>query len=150
MRAAFQRRAQTTTPTDRLSFAHRWLRQSPKVLSLPFKASVKRAERSNAIDLFVTGDVGKDVPVETWQANFEKPVDLLTEDEKREWIAEMNEVVLSSDAFFPFRDNIDHAKQYGVKYIASPGGSAKDDEVIGACNEHDIVLIHTGVRLFHH
>ena len=141
-----------------------WLRQHPRVLALPFAASVKRAERNNAIDQMLTNVSDADTAEMVrgdWAAAFTKPVQPLTRAEMDDWCARLTDVVLSSDAFFPFRDNIDravkvsgsHARQsvqYGVKYIASPGGSTNDDSIIRACNEYDCVLIHTNLRLFHH
>ncbi|XP_029174194.1 bifunctional purine biosynthesis protein PURH [Nylanderia fulva] len=127
-----------------------WLRQHPKVIGMKFKKGVKRAEISNAIDNYVNGSIGKDMDEATWAAMYEEIPEKLTESNKTEWIRKLNNVVLSSDAFFPFRDNIDRARLSGVKYIASPAGSTNDSAVIEACNDHEIVLVHTGFRLFHH
>ncbi|XP_028924890.2 bifunctional purine biosynthesis protein ATIC [Ornithorhynchus anatinus] len=127
-----------------------WLRHHPRVLSMKFKAGVKRAEISNAIDQYVTGTIGEDDDFAKWKAMFEEVPELLTETEKKEWIGTLNEVSISSDAFFPFRDNVDRAKKSGVKYIAAPSGSAADQIVIEACDELGITLIHTNLRLFHH
>jgi phosphoribosylaminoimidazolecarboxamide formyltransferase/IMP cyclohydrolase len=127
-----------------------WLRHHPRVTSMVFKKGVKRAEQSNAIDLYVNGTVGQDVDKASWEAMFENPPQLLSEDERKAWISQLRGVALSSDAFFPFRDNIDRAHQSGVDYIASPSGSNNDQEVINACNEHKITLAFTNLRLFHH
>ncbi|KFV17224.1 Bifunctional purine biosynthesis protein PURH, partial [Tauraco erythrolophus] len=127
-----------------------WLRHHPRVLSMKFKAGVKRAEISNAIDQYVTGTIGEDDDLVKWQAMFEEVPTPLTEAEKKQWIAKLTAVSLSSDAFFPFRDNVDRAKRSGVQFIAAPSGSAADEVVIEACNELGITLIHTNLRLFHH
>ncbi|XP_074000981.1 bifunctional purine biosynthesis protein ATIC isoform X2 [Numenius arquata] len=127
-----------------------WLRHHPRVLSMKFKAGVKRAEISNAIDQYVTGTIGEDEDLVKWQAMFEEVPAQLTEAEKKQWIAKLTAVSLSSDAFFPFRDNVDRAKRSGVQFIAAPSGSAADEVVIEACNELGITLIHTNLRLFHH
>ncbi|KAI6211657.1 AICAR transformylase/inosine monophosphate cyclohydrolase [Aphelenchoides besseyi] len=124
--------------------ANWWLRQHPRILSLPWKANVKRSEKSNMIDQLVSGIHSAD------QTFFTETVPSFSSEERREWLTKLSDVVVSSDAFFPFRDNIDCAKQFGVKYIASPGGSNRDTEIIDAANEHKMVLIHTGLRLFHH
>ncbi|XP_076751451.1 bifunctional purine biosynthesis protein ATIC [Xylocopa sonorina] len=127
-----------------------WLRQHPKVTGMKFKKNVKRAEISNAIDNYVNGSIGKDMDEATWAAMYEEVPKKLTESERLEWIKKADNVALSSDAFFPFRDNVDRAKLSGVKYIASPSGSINDEGVIQACNEHKMVLVHTNLRLFHH
>ncbi|VDP41865.1 unnamed protein product [Heligmosomoides polygyrus] len=128
----------------------RWLRQHPRVLDLPWKPSVRRAERSNAIDVLCSGVLGDEVSMDQWQQYFTEPVNPLTPEDRKEWLAQQTGVVMSSDAFLPFRDNIDCAKQFGVKFVAHPGGSVRDEEIIEACDEHGITLIHTGLRLFHH
>ncbi|KAK0405653.1 hypothetical protein QR680_018115 [Steinernema hermaphroditum] len=130
--------------------ANWWMRQHPKVLALPWKPSVKRAEKSNAIDVLVSSVLGKEISVQAWNENFTEPVASFTEEERRQWLQQLSDVVVSSDAFFPFRDNIDCAKQFGVKYVASPGGSARDEDIVAACDQHGMVLLHTGLRLFHH
>ncbi|GAB1868298.1 Bifunctional purine biosynthesis protein ATIC [Camponotus japonicus] len=127
-----------------------WLRQHPKVTGMKFKKGVKRAEISNAIDNYVNGSIGKDMDEATWAAMYEEIPEKLSESDRIEWIKKLDNVALSSDAFFPFRDNVDRARLSGVKYIASPAGSTNDAAVIEACNEHEMVLIHTGFRLFHH
>lgn len=127
-----------------------WLRHHPRVLGMKFKKGVKRAEISNCIDNYVGGTVGKDMEQSAWEANYENPPALFTDAERAEWIGRLDGVSLGSDAFFPFRDNVDRAKQSGVSYIGSASGSIGDDSVIQACNEHGIVLAHTTLRLFHH
>ncbi|KAI5637449.1 AICARFT/IMPCHase bienzyme domain-containing protein [Phthorimaea operculella] len=128
-----------------------WLRRHPRALSMRFKPTVTRAVRSNAIDNYVSGTIGTDMPLDLWNSLFEgAPPALLTEKEREEWVKGMDKVALASDAFFPFRDNIDRAHQVGVQYIGSPAGSNNDAEVIQACNEHGITLAHTNLRLFHH
>ncbi|EPY81436.1 bifunctional purine biosynthesis protein PURH isoform 3 [Camelus ferus] len=127
-----------------------WLRHHPQVLSMKFKTGVKRAEISNAIDQYVTGTIGEDEDLVKWKALFEEVPELLTEAEKKDWVDKLNEVSISSDAFFPFRDNVDRAKRSGVAYIAAPSGSAADKVVIEACDELGIILAHTNLRLFHH
>ncbi|NP_001090100.1 5-aminoimidazole-4-carboxamide ribonucleotide formyltransferase/IMP cyclohydrolase L homeolog [Xenopus laevis] len=126
-----------------------WLRHHPRVLGMKFKAGVKRADISNAIDQFVSGTLGEeDLP--QWQALYDEPPEQLTSAEKRDWISKLSGVSLSSDAFFPFKDNLERAKKSGVQFIAAPSGSAADKVVIDSCNELGIVLAHTNLRLFHH
>nr|KAF6449671.1 5-aminoimidazole-4-carboxamide ribonucleotide formyltransferase/IMP cyclohydrolase [Molossus molossus] len=127
-----------------------WLRHHPRVLSMKFQTGVKRAEISNAIDQYVTGTIGEGEDLVKWKALFEEVPELLTEAEKKEWIDKLCDVSVSSDAFFPFRDNVDRAKRSGVAFIAAPSGSAADKVVIEACDELGIVLAHTSLRLFHH
>ncbi|HLV30101.1 MAG TPA: hypothetical protein VKY57_00890, partial [Chitinispirillaceae bacterium] len=132
------------------SKADRWfLRQHPAVHNLDFKDGIKRAERDNAIDQFLEESL---TPAEqyVWQNNFKKEPQRLSSEEKREWLNLIDGVSMASDAFFPFRDNIDRAHQSGVKYIVQPGGSVRDDLVIEACNEYGIVMAFSGLRLFHH
>lgn len=117
---------------------------------MKFKAGVKRAEVSNAIDQYVTGTIGEGEDLVKWKALFEEVPELLTEAEKKEWVAKLSGVSVSSDAFFPFRDNVDRAKRSGVAYIVAPSGSTADKVVIEACDELGIVLAHTELRLFHH
>ena len=131
--------------------ADNWfLRQAPKVLNLPFKEDIKRADRDNAIDVYI-GDDPMDVLADgRWEAVFtEKPAPF-TREEKRAWLDQMTGVALGSDAFFPFGDNIDRAKKSGVLYVAQPGGSVRDDQVIATCDQYNMVMAFTGVRLFHH
>ncbi|EEC10490.1 aminoimidazole-4-carboxamide ribonucleotidetransformylase/IMP cyclohydrolase, putative, partial [Ixodes scapularis] len=127
-----------------------WLRQHPNLKAMVFKKGVKRAEISNIIDVYVGGVFGQDMPLEQYHNSVENPLPQLTEAEKKDWISKISGVALSSDAFFPFRDNIDRARQSGVQYIVSPGGSTNDQGVIEACDEYGITLIHSGLRLFHH
>lgn len=132
------------------SKADRWfLRQHPAVISLQFKAGAARPERDNAIDQFLEDNL---TPAEqfSWQSNFETIPERLSSDQKREWLNLLQNVSLGSDAFFPFRDNIDRARQSGVGYIVQPGGSVRDDVVIDACNEYGMVMAFSGIRLFHH
>lgn len=127
-----------------------WLRHHPRVLGMKFKDGVKRAEKSNAIDNFVSGTVGKDMPESQFAAVLEEVPAPLTQEEKDLWAKKLSGVALSSDAFFPFRDNVDRAKQSGVDYIISPSGSTNDNIVVEACDEHSMTLVHTNLRLFHH
>ena len=127
-----------------------WLRQSPKVLGLQFVDSIGRADRDNSIDLYI-GDEYMDVLAEgTWQNIFKVKPEVFTREEKREWLDKMTDVALGSDAFFPFGDNIERAQKSGVKYIAQPGGSVRDDHVISTCNKYNMAMAFTGIRLFHH
>lgn len=127
-----------------------WLRQHEKVTNMKFKKGIKRAEISNAIDNYVNGSIGKDMDEKQWASMYEVVPDKLTEQDKIDWIKKLDNVAISSDAFFPFRDNVDRARLSGVKFIGSPAGSTMDQVVIEACNEHDITLAHTNIRLFHH
>jgi len=132
------------------SKADRWfLRQHPAVHALPFKEGISRPERDNAIDQFLEEKLS---PAEQfiWQENFTSAPDRLTADQKHAWLTMQQGVSLASDAFFPFRDNIDRAQQSGVAYIVQPGGSVRDDIVIDACNEYGMVMAMSGIRLFHH
>jgi len=127
-----------------------WLRQSPKVLDLQFVDSIGRADRDNSIDLYI-GDEYMDVLAEgTWQNIFKVKPEVFTREEKRAWLDKMSDVSLGSDAFFPFGDNIERAHKSGVKYIAQPGGSVRDDNVISTCNKYNMAMAFTGIRLFHH
>ncbi|XP_071444147.1 bifunctional purine biosynthesis protein ATIC [Hetaerina americana] len=127
-----------------------WLRQHPNVINMKFKKGVKRAEISNAIDNYVNGTVGKDMDEKMWAEMYEVVPKQLSDADKKDWLKKLNGVVLSSDAFFPFRDNVDRAKQSGVSFITSPSGSTNDADIIKACKEHGITLVHTNLRLFHH
>ncbi len=127
-----------------------YLRQCPKVLSLKFKDSIGRADRDNAIDLYI-GEEYMDVLADgKWENIFTEKPEVFTTEEKKAWLAGNTDVALGSDAFFPFGDNIERAYKSGVKYIAEPGGSIRDDLVIEAANAHDMVMVFTGIRLFHH
>ena len=127
-----------------------WLRQSPKVLGLKFVDGIKRADRDNAIDVY-TGNEYMDVLAEgKWQAIFKEKPSVFTEEEKRAWLDQNKDVAIGSDAFFPFGDNIERAFKSGVKVVAQPGGSIRDDNVIEACDNHGMTMAFTGIRLFHH
>ena len=127
-----------------------WLRQSPQVLGLQFVDSIGRADRDNSIDLYI-GDEYEDVLKEgTWQNIFKVKPEVFTREEKRAWLDKMTDVALGSDAFFPFGDNIERAHKSGVKYIAQPGGSVRDDNVISTCNKYNMAMAFTGIRPFHH
>ncbi len=127
-----------------------WLRQCPKVLALPFKSDIRRADRDNTIDVYI-GDEYEDVLREgTWPNFFTEKPEPLTAEEKKVWLAKNTNVCLGSDAFFPFGDNIERAHKSGVQYIAQAGGSVRDDNVIETCNKYGIAMAFTGIRLFHH
>ena len=127
-----------------------WMRQHPKVLGLQFVDDIRRPARDNAIDVY-TSDEYEDVLAEgAWQQTFKVKPEVLTAEEKKEWIAKMDEVSVGSDAFFPFGDNIERARKSGVRYVAEPGGSIRDDNVIETADKYDMVLCFTGMRLFHH
>lgn len=127
-----------------------WLRQHPKVLELQFVDNIRRPDRDNAIDVYIS-DEHDDVLAEgVWQNTFKVKPEVLTEAEKKEWLAKNTDVCLGSDAFFPFGDNIERAKKSGVAYIAEPGGSIRDDHVIMTCNKYNMAMAFTGIRLFHH
>ena len=131
--------------------ADNWfLRQCPKVLELPFVDGIGRADRDNAIDLYI-GEEYMDVLADgAWEKIFKTKPDVFTAEEKRAWLDQMTDVTLGSDAFFPFGDNIERAHKSGVKYIAQPGGSVRDDNVIATCDKYGMVMAFTGIRLFHH
>jgi len=126
------------------------LRQHPKVLALDFLDEITRPNRDNAIDLYISSNFNQVLDDGVWQTLFKTQPDVLTESDKREYLSKINDVVLGSDAFFPFGDNIERARQSGVRYIAEPGGSIRDDEVIETCNKYSIAMAFTGIRLFHH
>ena len=127
-----------------------WLRQCPKVMNLPFKEKIRRADRDNAIDLYI-GDEYMDVLADgAWENIFTEKPEVFTKEEKREWLDKLTDVTLGSDAFFPFFDNIERAHKSGVKYIAQPGGSVRDAAVIDCCNKYNMAMAFTGIRLFHH
>ncbi|KAF9219728.1 bifunctional purine biosynthesis protein ade10 [Gyrodon lividus] len=127
-----------------------WLRHHPRVLALPFKKGVKRAEKANAVDLFVSGEILEGGEKEQWEAQFETVPAPLSEEERKEWAAKLEGVACSSDAFFPFADNVHRARKSGVRYLAAPSGSVMDAECIKAADEHKMVFCHTSLRLFHH
>ena len=127
-----------------------WLRQSPQVMGLQFKDEIRRADRDNAIDIYI-GDEYMDVLADgVWENTFKVKPEVFTREEKRAWLDKLTDVALGSDAFFPFGDNIERAHKSGVKYIAQPGGSIRDDNVIDTCNKYGIEMSFTGIRLFHH
>ena len=127
-----------------------WLRQSPQVLNLPFKEGITRAERDNAIDVYMGEEYMDVIGDGNWERSFTEKPAVFTREEKRAWLDQMQDVTLGSDAFFPFSDNIERAKKSGVKYIAQPGGSVRDDAVIECCNKYGMAMAFTGIRLFHH
>ena len=127
-----------------------WLRQHPKVMSLPFVDNIRRADRDNTIDVYISEDHDDVLCEGTWQQFFKEKPEVLTMEEKKEWIAKNTGVALGSDAFFPFGDNIERAHKSGVEYIAQAGGSVRDDHVIDTCDKYGIAMAFTGVRLFHH
>lgn len=127
-----------------------WLRQHPKVMSLPFIDGIRRADRDNTIDVYISDEHDDVLREGTWQQFFKEKPEVLTAEEKKEWIARNTGVALGSDAFFPFGDNIERAHKSGVRYIAQAGGSVRDDNVIETCDKYDIAMAFTGVRLFHH
>ena len=127
-----------------------WLRQSPQVLSLPFKPGIKRADRDNAIDLYIGEDYMDVLAEGAWQNIFTEKPPVFTAEEKRAWLDKNTEVSLGSDAFFPFGDNVERARKSGVQYIVQPGGSIRDDNVIETANKYGITMAFTGMRLFHH
>lgn len=127
-----------------------WLRQCPKVMNLPFKEGIRRADRDNTIDVYISEEHDDVLREGTWQQFFTERPEPLTMEEKKDWIAQNTGVALGSDAFFPFGDNIERAHKSGVQYIAQAGGSIRDDNVIETCDKYGIAMAMTGVRLFHH
>lgn len=127
-----------------------WLRQNPKVLALPFKQGIRRADRDNTIDVYISDEYEDVLRDGTWENFFETKPEVLTKEEKKEWLSKMSGVSLASDAFFPFGDNIERAHKSGVEFIVEPGGSIRDDNVIDTCNRYNMTLVFNGVRLFHH
>ena len=127
-----------------------WLRQSPKVMNLPFKADIRRADRDNTIDVYISDEYDDVLREGTWQQFFTERPEVFTDEEKKAWIAQNTKVALGSDAFFPFGDNIERAHKSGVEFIAQAGGSIRDDHVIMTCDKYNIAMAFTGVRLFHH
>lgn len=127
-----------------------WLRQSPQVMNLPFVDFIRRADRDNAIDLYIGEDYMDVLSDDAWPAIFKEKPEVFTREAKREWLDRLTDVALGSDAFFPFGDNIERAHRSGVKYIAQPGGSVRDDHVIETCNKYGMAMAFTGLRLFHH
>ena len=127
-----------------------WLRQSPQVLNLPFKEGITRAERDNAIDVYMGEEYMDVIGDGNWERSFTEKPAVFTREEKRAWLDQLTDVTLGSDAFFPFADNIERAHKSGVTYIAQPGGSVRDDLVIECCDKYNMVMAFTGIRLFHH
>ena len=127
-----------------------YLRQCPKVLALPFKDTIRRPDRDNTIDVYISDDYEDVLADGIWEQFFTTKPEPLTKEEKKAWLATFEGVALGSDAFFPFGDNIERAKRSGVQYIAQPGGSIRDDNVIDTCNKYNMTMAFTGIRLFHH
>ena len=127
-----------------------WLRQHEKVLNLPFKEDIRRADIDNTIDIYLSEDYEDVLQDGAWQQFFTEQPSVFTREEKKAWIKQQHDVALGSDAFFPFGDNIERAHKSGVKYVVQPGGSIRDDHVIDTCDKYDIVMVCNGVRLFHH
>ena len=127
-----------------------WLRQCPKVMNLPFKKDIRRADRDNTINIYISDEYEDVLQDGVWQQFFTERPEPLTREERKEWIAKNTGVALGSDAFFPFGDNIERAHKSGVEYIAQAGGSIRDDHVIDTCDKYNIAMAFTGVRLFHH
>ena len=127
-----------------------WLRQHPKVMALPFVEKIRRADRDNTIDIYISDDYMDVLADGEWQKFFTERPEPLTREEKKEWIAQNTNVALGSDAFFPFGDNIERAHKSGVQYVAQAGGSVRDDHVIATCDKYGIAMAFTGIRLFHH
>lgn len=127
-----------------------WLRQCPKVMNLPFKEGIRRADRDNSINIYISDEYEDILQEGTWQLFFTEEPEPLTAEERQDWIAHNTKVALGSDAFFPFGDNIERAHKSGVEYIAQAGGSIRDDHVIDTCDKYGIAMAFTGVRLFHH
>lgn len=127
-----------------------WFRQHPKVLALPFRADIRRPNRDNVIDVYVSDDYEDVLADGIWEESFTEKPEPLTREEKQAWLGLLDGVSVGSDAFFPFGDNIERAKRSGVQYIAQPGGSIRDDNVIATCNKYNMTMAFTGIRLFHH
>lgn len=127
-----------------------WLRQNPKVLALPFKDNIRRPDRDNTIDVYISDDYEDVLADGVWENFFTTKPEPLTREEKKAWVAQLKDVALASDAFFPFGDNIERAHRSGVQYIAQAGGSIRDDNVIETCDKYGIAMAFTGLRLFHH
>ncbi len=127
-----------------------FLRQHPKVMNLPFVDNIRRPDRDNTIDVYISDDYEDVLADGVWEQFFKTKPEPLTKDEKKEWLATLSGVSLGSDAFFPFGDNIERAKRSGVEFVAQPGGSIRDDNVIDTCNKYGMTMCFTGIRLFHH
>ena len=131
--------------------ADKWfLRQAPQVLNLPFKDDIRRADRDNTIDVYISDDYEDVIGEGEWQKFFTEKPAVFTREERKAWLAKNTGVALGSDAFFPFGDNVERAHRSGVQYIAQPGGSIRDDNVIETCDKYNIAMAFTGIRLFHH
>ena len=126
------------------------MRQNPKVMGLKFVDGIGRPDRDNTIDVYMSDEYEDVLRDGVWQTLFKEKPEPLTREEKKEWLAKNTDVALGSDAFFPFGDNIERAYKSGVKYIAEPGGSIRDDHVIMTCNKYNMAMAFTGIRLFHH
>ena len=127
-----------------------WLRQHPKVLGLQFVDNIRRPDRDNAIDIYISDEHDDILADGVWQNTFKVKPEVLTNEEKQAWIAQMSGVTVGSDAFFPFGDNVERARKSGVQYIAQPGGSIRDQQVIDTADKYGMVMAFTGIRLFHH
>lgn len=127
-----------------------YLRQCPKVLSLPFKKDIRRPDRDNTIDVYISDEYMDVLADGQWEQFFTEKPEVFTREERRAWLDTMSGVALGSDAFFPFGDNIERARKSGVEFIAQPGGSIRDDNVIEVCDKYNIAMAFTGIRLFHH
>ncbi|MCI6889723.1 MAG: phosphoribosylaminoimidazolecarboxamide formyltransferase [Ruminococcus sp.] len=127
-----------------------WIRKAPQVLNLKFVDNIRRADRDNAIDVYISDEYMDVLADGTWENIFKEKPAVFTKEEQKEWLAKNTDVCLGSDAFFPFGDNVERAKKSGVAYIAQPGGSIRDDNVIETCNKYNIAMAFTGIRLFHH
>ena len=127
-----------------------WLRQAPQVLALEFKDDIRRPDRDNTIDVYISDEYEDVLADGVWQTLFKVKPPVFTKEEQKAWLAKNTDVCLGSDAFFPFGDNIERAKKSGVKYVAQPGGSIRDDHVIDTCNKYKMAMAFTGIRLFHH
>ena len=127
-----------------------WLRQHPKVLGLQFVDNIRRPDRDNAIDIYISDEHDDILADGVWQNTFKVKPEVFTAEEKQAWIAQMSGVTVGSDAFFPFGDNVERARKSGVQYIAQPGGSIRDQQVIDTANKYGMVMAFTGIRLFHH
>ena len=127
-----------------------WLRQHPKVMNLPWVEKIRRADRDNTIDIYISDDYEDVLADGVWQQFFTEKPEVLNREEKKAWIAQNTEVALGSDAFFPFGDNIERAHKSGVQYVAQAGGSVRDDHVIETCDKYNMAMAFTGIRLFHH
>ncbi len=127
-----------------------WLRQHPKVLGLEFVDNIRRPDRDNAIDIYISDEHDDILADGVWQNTFKVRPEVLTQEEKQAWIAQMSGVTVGSDAFFPFGDNVERARKSGAQYIAQPGGSIRDDQVIATADKYNMVMAFTGIRLFHH